>query len=29
MRRYGIGGPELSSLAAGRRAAFYRRDSQE
>ena len=29
MRRYGIGGPELNSLAEGRRAAFYRRASGE
>lgn len=29
MRRYGIGGPELSALAAGRRSAFYRRATGE
>ena len=29
MRRYGIGGPELISLTAGRRAAFYRRAGEE
>jgi monovalent cation:H+ antiporter-2, CPA2 family len=29
MRRYGIGGPELSALAAGRRSAFYRRATRE